>query len=131
MVVKTKPVIFAGQKEMHRSGRTGWLRAAVLGADDAIVSTATVGFRIVLSTLNSFKKRESLRHILPGANLRLLYDDGGVVYLNGVEIYRTPTMPAGVITYSTLSGQSADNTIAAIAGLASARLNVKDAPSVA
>ena len=41
-VVKTKPVIYAGQKEMHRSGRTGWLRAAVLGSDDAIVSTASL-----------------------------------------------------------------------------------------
>jgi len=28
--------------EVHRSGRTGWLRAAVLGSDDAIVSTATL-----------------------------------------------------------------------------------------
>lgn len=28
--------------EAHRSGRTGWLRAAVLGSDDAIVSTASL-----------------------------------------------------------------------------------------
>jgi len=28
--------------EMHRSGRVGWLRAAVLGSDDAIVSTASL-----------------------------------------------------------------------------------------
>jgi vacuolar iron transporter family protein len=41
-ILKTKPIIFAGQKEMHRSGRTGWLRAAVLGSDDAIVSTASL-----------------------------------------------------------------------------------------
>ena len=33
--MKTKPVIRAGQGEMHRSGRAGWLRAAVLGSDDA------------------------------------------------------------------------------------------------
>jgi VIT1/CCC1 family predicted Fe2+/Mn2+ transporter len=31
-----------GQVEMHRSGRVGWLRAAVLGSDDAIVSTASL-----------------------------------------------------------------------------------------
>jgi VIT1/CCC1 family predicted Fe2+/Mn2+ transporter len=37
-----KPVIFINQREMHRSGRVGWLRAAVLGADDAIVSTASL-----------------------------------------------------------------------------------------
>ena len=28
--------------EKHRSGRTGWLRAAVLGSNDAIVSTASL-----------------------------------------------------------------------------------------
>ena len=28
--------------EQHRSGRTGWLRAAVLGADDGLVSTAAL-----------------------------------------------------------------------------------------
>jgi VIT1/CCC1 family predicted Fe2+/Mn2+ transporter len=31
-----------GPAEPHRSGRTGWLRAAVLGADDGIVSTASL-----------------------------------------------------------------------------------------
>ena len=30
------------QAEAHRSGRSGWLRAAVLGSDDAIVSTASL-----------------------------------------------------------------------------------------
>lgn len=30
------------QQEAHRSGRSGWLRAAVLGSDDAIVSTASL-----------------------------------------------------------------------------------------
>jgi VIT1/CCC1 family predicted Fe2+/Mn2+ transporter len=30
------------QQEAHRSGRTGWLRAAVLGANDGIVSTASL-----------------------------------------------------------------------------------------
>ena len=29
-------------REMHQSGRAGWLRAAVLGSDDAIVSTASL-----------------------------------------------------------------------------------------
>ena len=28
--------------ERHRNGRAGWLRAAVLGSDDAIVSTASL-----------------------------------------------------------------------------------------
>jgi VIT1/CCC1 family predicted Fe2+/Mn2+ transporter len=30
------------QKEQHRVGRTGWLRAAVLGANDGILSTASL-----------------------------------------------------------------------------------------
>ena len=29
-------------RETHRAGRVGWLRAAVLGADDGIVSTASL-----------------------------------------------------------------------------------------
>jgi len=35
-------IIHTNQVEMHRSGRAGWLRAAVLGSDDAIVSTASL-----------------------------------------------------------------------------------------
>src|ERR1039457_1769355 len=30
------------QKEQHRTGRVGWLRAAVLGANDGILSTASL-----------------------------------------------------------------------------------------
>jgi len=37
-----KAVIPLSAAEIHRSGRTGWLRAAVLGAEDAIVSTASL-----------------------------------------------------------------------------------------
>jgi VIT1/CCC1 family predicted Fe2+/Mn2+ transporter len=40
--MKAKSAILARQAEMHRSGRVGWLRAAVLGSDDAIVSTASL-----------------------------------------------------------------------------------------
>ncbi len=29
-------------KEQHRTHRTGWLRAAVLGANDGVVSTASL-----------------------------------------------------------------------------------------
>src|SRR5271156_780010 len=31
-----------GHKESHRTQRTGWLRAAVLGANDGILSTASL-----------------------------------------------------------------------------------------
>jgi VIT1/CCC1 family predicted Fe2+/Mn2+ transporter len=40
--VKREPVVPEVQRENHRSGRAGWLRAAVLGSDDAIVSTASL-----------------------------------------------------------------------------------------
>jgi VIT1/CCC1 family predicted Fe2+/Mn2+ transporter len=36
--------------ELHRSGRAGWLRAAVLGADDAIVSTASLMIGVAASS---------------------------------------------------------------------------------
>ncbi len=35
--------------ESHRSGRTGWLRAAVLGSNDAIVSTASLMIGVAAS----------------------------------------------------------------------------------
>jgi VIT1/CCC1 family predicted Fe2+/Mn2+ transporter len=38
-----------GHHEMHRSGRAGWLRAAVLGSDDAIVSTASLMIGVAAS----------------------------------------------------------------------------------
>ncbi|HEY3818002.1 MAG TPA: VIT family protein [Polyangiaceae bacterium] len=36
--------------EIHRSGRAGWLRAAVLGSDDAIVSTASLMIGVAASS---------------------------------------------------------------------------------
>jgi len=48
--MKTKQVIHAGHKEMHLSGRAGWLRAAVLGSDDAIVSTASLMIGVAASS---------------------------------------------------------------------------------
>src|SRR5689334_20887613 len=36
--------------ESHRSGRTGWLRAAVLGSNDAIVSTASLMVGVAASS---------------------------------------------------------------------------------
>src|SRR4051812_44761529 len=39
-----------GDGEVHRSGRAGWLRAAVLGADDAIVSTASLMIGVAASS---------------------------------------------------------------------------------
>ena len=40
----------ARHAEAHRSGRTGWLRAAVLGSNDAIVSTASLMVGVAASS---------------------------------------------------------------------------------
>jgi VIT1/CCC1 family predicted Fe2+/Mn2+ transporter len=42
--------INTNQVEKHRSGRAGWLRAAVLGSDDAIVSTASLMIGVAASS---------------------------------------------------------------------------------
>lgn len=39
--------------ERHRSGRAGWLRAAVLGSDDAIVSTASLMIGVAASAAST------------------------------------------------------------------------------
>jgi len=42
MNLKTKTLTVTTNKEIHRTHRIGWLRAAVLGANDGIVSTASL-----------------------------------------------------------------------------------------
>ena len=44
----TPGALFDGER--HRSARGGWLRAAVLGSDDAIVSTASPGTSLSVAT---------------------------------------------------------------------------------
>src|SRR5664279_2948905 len=45
-----KSILPSTGTERHRSGRTGWLRAAVLGSDDAIVSTASLMIGVAASS---------------------------------------------------------------------------------
>src|SRR5207253_2084504 len=40
--------------------------------------------------------------------LRLLRDDGGIVYLNGIEIFRS-NMPTGIVDYLTLAASVVPN----------------------
>lgn len=47
--MKNKQITRTSQMETHRSGRVGWLRAAVLGSDDAIVSTASLMIGVAAS----------------------------------------------------------------------------------
>jgi VIT1/CCC1 family predicted Fe2+/Mn2+ transporter len=48
--MKKKSIIQTDVKKAHRSGRIGWLRAAVLGSDDAIVSTASLMIGVAASS---------------------------------------------------------------------------------
>src|SRR5512133_1491187 len=48
--MKATPTVRVQQTETHRSGRAGWLRAAVLGSDDAIVSTASLMIGVAASS---------------------------------------------------------------------------------
>jgi len=45
-----KSAVTMAPVEKHRSGRVGWLRAAVLGSDDAIVSTASLMIGVAASS---------------------------------------------------------------------------------
>src|SRR6185503_19851473 len=44
--------------------------------------------------------------LVAGLNLQLWRDDGAVVYLNGVELYRN-NMPVGAVNYSTFAASTA------------------------
>ena len=46
--------------------------------------------------------------------LEYLVDDGGIVYINGTEVFRTPSMPAGAVTTTTLSGLGNEATFSAV-----------------
>ena len=50
MGVKTKVVPGDRREADHRSDRAGWLRAAVLGSDDAVVSTASLMIGVAASS---------------------------------------------------------------------------------
>jgi VIT1/CCC1 family predicted Fe2+/Mn2+ transporter len=51
--VTTPPAGGVDRAELHRSGRAGWLRAAVLGADDAIVSIASLLIGVAASSAST------------------------------------------------------------------------------
>ncbi len=48
--MNTRPVSSTVPAEAHRSGRAGWLRAAVLGSNDALVSTASIMIGVTASS---------------------------------------------------------------------------------
>jgi hypothetical protein len=99
---------------------TGWSNGvAELGFGDSPADEQTF-----LHRTNSITGRTNItfyfRHAFTVDNLasvgslamRLKRDDAGVVYLNGVEKYRSPNLPqTGAITYSTFATSTGENTI--------------------
>jgi len=71
---------------------------------DANNKYATTYFRKTVDLTNPETRFGSL-------DLWLRRDDGGVVYLNGAEVFRSPNMPAGTITYSTRTTANGENTV--------------------
>ena len=75
LVIPTSVPSLSQPAERHRTGRAAWLRAAVLGADDAIVSTAS----LMLGVVHLFvwqKQRSQYAHLLffvLGCDTFLLY----------------------------------------------------------
>ena len=55
------------RNEQHRSHRAGWLRAAVLGANDGLVSTASLMIGVVSAQKNDFVITAGLAGIAAGA----------------------------------------------------------------
>ncbi|MFP6897333.1 MAG: hypothetical protein VCA38_12080 [Roseibacillus sp.] len=43
--------------------------------------------------------------------MEYLIDDGAIIYVNGVEVLRTPSMPAGAVNTNTLSGLGDENSL--------------------
>lgn len=71
-------------------------------ADEATVTARADGSRPITTY---FRKSFTVADPQPilGLTLRLLRDDGAVVYLNGVEVHRD-NMPSGAIAHETLAG---------------------------
>ena len=80
--------------------------ATVVGYGPSVTNKyITTYFRRAFSVINAAA--------FTNLSLRLIRDDGGVIYLNGAEIFRTPNMPAGNILYNNLTVGAAppDNTV--------------------
>lgn len=62
-------------------------------------------------TTTYFRKTFNLSNVADyaGFTIRMLRDDGAVVYINGVEVWRT-NMPVGVVSYSTLAAAAVSGT---------------------
>jgi hypothetical protein len=80
--------------------------ATLIGSGpDANNKYPTTYFRKTIILVNPETRFDSL-------DLRLVRDDGGVVHINGTEVFRSPNMPDGDIFYNTHpNGGNGENTI--------------------
>ena len=70
----------------HRAGRAGWLRAAVLGANDGLVSTASLMIGVVAAGKNEFLVTAGLAGITAGAMSMAVGEYVSVRSQNDIEI---------------------------------------------
>ncbi|MEN8785645.1 MAG: Ig-like domain-containing protein [Akkermansiaceae bacterium] len=73
---------------------------AAAGNGENLVTTYLFRQQFSLSAAEAVEGSWILEHLI---------DDGGIVYINGTEVFRTATMPAGAVTANTFS-QNADET---------------------
>ncbi len=76
---------------------------ALLGFGDADIATTTAAGSIATYLRHTFEVEDPAA--VPGLELGLLVDDGGVAYLNGQELHRV-RMPVGPVTESTPSAET-------------------------
>ena len=73
------------RNENHRAHRAGWLRAAVLGANDGLVSTASLMIGVVSAQRNDFVVTAGLAGIAAGAMSMAVGEYVSVRYQNDIE----------------------------------------------
>jgi len=92
--------------------------AAQLGFGDSPADEATIIRRIntVTGTTNItfyFRRLATFPDLMQFGTftLNLLRDDAGVVYFNGTEVFRSPNLPSGTISFNTLANATGENSI--------------------
>ncbi len=77
------------------------------GGESTVVSYGPSSTKKYITTY--FRKTFNVtdKSIIPGLELSLIRDDGAVVYINGVEVYRN-NLPTGTINYNTLAPLAID-----------------------
>lgn len=85
------------------------------GTPDVLFGLAAAGNGQNLVTTYLFRQDFELtgpQSVEANWELNYLVDDGAIVYINGTEVFRTPTMPEGPVATTTLSQNADENNIA-------------------